>query len=365
MRIGIVGCGTVAQSMHIPHAVELPETELVALADPATDRVETLADRYGVEGRFGGAEETIDGMAGELDAAIVLAPMQHHAEAVEATLGAGIHTLVEKPLAASLVDADRMVAAAGESDATAMVAYMKRYAPAYERAREVVADLDAVDRVTAYDVDPDHGRIIAEVYDIVGGSVPEGLLERSVEARREDAMAAIGVDDPDLAADYNWHLEHACHDVNLLRGLFGGVECIDHVDLYAEGRYATANLRYEGGLRCTLHSGDSDRREFEEFVRVDTPRAAVTLEYFNPFVKNTPAELRVRRGREALSEETFRGSYEEPFKRELRRFVACARGDREVTTTFAEAREDVRLIADLFRIVAGETPAGEYESVPR
>jgi predicted dehydrogenase len=363
MQIGIVGCGTVAQTMHIPHTVELPETELVALCDPATDRVETLAERYGVQGRFSDAEGMIEEMGEKLDAAIVLTPMQHHVEAVETTLGAGIHTLVEKPLAASLADADRLVAAAEASDATAMVAYMKRYAPAYERAREVVADLDGIDRVTAYDVDPDHGRILGEVYDLVRGSVPDALLERSSEIRRNDAMSAIGTDDPDLAADYNWHLEHACHDVNLLRGLFGGVERIDHVDLYAENRYVTAHLRYEDDLRCVLHSGDSDRREFEEYIRVDTPSTAVTLEYFNPFVKNTPAELRVRRGTDTLSDETVRGSYEEPFKRELRRFVACARGDREVSTTFAQAREDVRLIADLFRVVADETTVGEYAGV--
>lgn len=365
MRVGIIGCGTIAQVMHVPHAVELPETDLAALSDPATDRVETLADRYGVPGRYDTAEALI-GDAGDLglDAVVVCTPMQHHAEVVEATLDAGLHTLVEKPLAAAPADADRMVAAAAESDATAMVGYMKRYAPAYERAREVVADLEEIDLVTAYDVDPAHERILGEVYDLVGGSPPEALLEESAAKREADAMAAVGVDDSGLAADYNWHLEHVCHDVNLLRGLFGGVAAIDHVDLFADGRYASAHLRYEGDVRCRLDSGDSERRQFEQFVRVDAPDAAVTLEYDNPYVKNSPASLRVRRGREALSDETRRGSYEEPFKRELRRFVACARGEREVRTTFAEAREDVRLVADLFRSLRGIEPLGDYAAAP-
>jgi predicted dehydrogenase len=361
MRLGIIGCGTVAQTMHVPHAVELPETELLALSDPAADRVETLADRYGVPGRYAAVEELLaDAAALELDAVVVCTPMQHHAEVVEATLEAGLHTLVEKPLAAAPADADRMVAAAAESDATAMVGYMKRYAPAYERASEVLADLDPIDLVTAYDVDPDHERILGEVYDLVGGAPPEALLAESAQKRQADAMAAIGAEDPDLAADYSWHLEHVCHDVNLLRGLFGDVVAIDHVDLFADGRYASARLRYEGDLRCRLDSGDSERREFEQFVRVDGPDAAVTLEYDNPFVKNSPASLRVRRGTEELSDETYRGSYEEPFKRELRRFVACARGERPVRTTVAEARDDVRLIADLFRTLAGTERLGDY-----
>jgi predicted dehydrogenase len=90
----------------------------------------------------------------------------------------------------------------------------------------------------------------------------------------------------------------------------------------------------------------------------------VTLEYSNPFLPNNPATVRVRQGTEKLSEETYRGSYEEPFRRELRRFVACARGERDVATTFAEAREDVRLVADLFRRVAGEPTSGEYDDTP-
>lgn len=364
MRVGIIGCGTVAQAMHIPHAVELPETELAALSDPATDRVETLADRYGVPGRYATAGDLLDG-GEDLNAVVVCTPMQHHAEVVEATLDTGLHTLVEKPLASAPADADRMVAAAEDSDATAMVAYMKRYAPAYERAREAVADLEAIDLVTAYDVDPDHERVLAEVYDLVGGSPPESLLEESAAKRERDAMDAVGTDDAGLAADYNWHLEHVCHDVNLLRGLFGRVEAVDHVDRFADGRYASARLRYGGDLRCHLDSGDSERRWFEQFVRVDAPASVLTLEYDNPFVKNSPASLRVRRGDEALSDETHSGSYEEPFKRELRRFVACARGEREVRTTFAEAREDVRLVADLFRFLDGNEPRGDYAGVPQ
>jgi len=355
MRIGIVGCGTVAQSMHIPHAVELPETELVALADPATDRVETLADRYGVEGRFGGAEEMIDGMAGELDAAIVLAPMQHHAEAVEATLGAGIHTLVEKPLAASLVDADRMVAAAGESDATAMVAYMKRYDPAYEQATDAIDELAAIDLVTAYDVDPDHGRIIDEMYDLVGGNPPEELIEESVAERQSDIEQAIGTDDETLVNAYDFQLEHVCHDVNALRGLLGGVDRIEHVDIFADGRYATAHLVYEDGVRCTLETGDSDRKWFEEFIRVDGPDGMVTVDFSNPFIRNTPAELHMKEGIEEFSDAVHTPAYDESFKRELEYFIDCVESDAEVRTPFAEARDDLEVIIDLFGAYRGKS----------
>lgn len=360
MRFGIIGCGTIAQIMHIPYVVELPEAELHALADPAADRVTRLERTYNVPHGFESAEELVAEVGDDLDAVIVLTPPNQHAEVVETTLEAGVPTLVEKPLAVSVEDADRMVQAAESSDATAMVAYMKRYDPAYQEAKAELSSLDRIDLVTAYDVDPDHGRILEEVYDVVGGDVPDDVVAESQHKQEADSMQAIDSDDPDLAADYHWHLEHVCHDVNVLRGLFGDVDRIDHVDLFADGRYATAKLVYEGGIRCNLDSGLSERKWFEEFVRVDSPDGMVELAFGNPYIRNDPTELRVKRGVDAVSDDTRVPTYEESFKREIEYFMDCIRGERSVRTTFEEARADVRLIADLFRKQQGNELLGSY-----
>ncbi|WP_227378787.1 Gfo/Idh/MocA family protein [Haladaptatus halobius] len=360
MRFAIVGCGTIAQVMHIPYVTELPGIELYALSDPAEDRVEILADRYNVEHGFASVEELLDSVGAELDAIIVLTPPHTHADIVELTLGAEIHTLVEKPLAVSPTDADRMVEAAEASDATSMVAYMKRYDPSYERAQEELAEIEAIDLVTAYDVDPDHVRILDEVYDIVGGTLPEEFIEESAAKRHADALTAIATDDDVLADDFDWHLEHVCHDVNALRGLLGDVERIEHVDVFADGRYATAHLVYEGGVRCVLDSGLSERKWFEQFIRVDAPDRMVNLEFSNPFIKNTPTELTVKQGIEELKERKHVTSYDEAFKREVKHFVRCVRGEAEVRTPFAEARDDVHLIADLFRTYEDALTLGSY-----
>jgi predicted dehydrogenase len=185
-----------------------------------------------------------------------------------------------------------------------MVAYMKRYESSYERMNAELADRE-IDHVTAYDVDPDHRRIIEEVYDIVTKTVPDSVIEENTRTRHDNALTAIGSDNDALADDYDWHLEHICHDVNVLRRLFGDIAAIDYVDVYAGGRYATAQLRYEGDIRCVLTSGRSERKWFEEFIRVDTPGGMVTLEFDNAFIKNTPAELRLKEGVEELTDTTY------------------------------------------------------------
>jgi predicted dehydrogenase len=237
-----------------------------------------------------------------------------------------------------------------------MVAYMKRYDPAYEQAKTYVDDLEGIDLVTAYDVDPDHGRIVDEVYDLIGGDPPADVVEESVAKRRADIEQAIGTDDDLLVDAYDFQLDHLCHDINALRGLFGDVERIDHVDVFAGGRYATAHLVYEGDVRCVLETGDSDRKWFEEFIRVDGPDGMVSVDFSNPFIRNTPSELRVKTGVEELAETVHTPSYDESFKRELERFIDCVEGESEVRTTFDEARDDLRVIVDLFRTYRGEQP---------
>jgi predicted dehydrogenase len=349
MKFAVTGCGLVAQVMHIPYLAELPDVELEAFVDPAEARAETLAARYNVPEVYAEHEGLFEQRGDDLDAVVVLTPSHTHADVVVDALAAGVDVLVEKPIAATLADADRMVEAERASDATAMVAYMKRYDPAYERAAEAIDGLDSIDLVTAYDVDPDHERIVNEIYDLVGGQPPEDLIEDSVAKRRRDIERAIGTDDDRLVDAYDFQLEHVCHDVNALRGLFGEVERIDHVDVFAEGRYATAHLTYGGGVQCVLETGDSNRKWFEEFVRVDGPDGMVEVDFSNPFIRNTPTELRVRQGKEELSETVHTPSYDEPFKRELEHFLRCLEGDAEVRTPLSEAREDLQVIVDLFR----------------
>jgi len=359
MRLGIIGCGLVAQVMHIPYLAELPDAEIHAFVDPAMERAETLGERYNVQHVYADHEALVDDVGDELNAVVVLTPSHTHADVAVDTLGADINTLVEKPIATSIEDADRMVRADEDSDATAMVAYMKRYDPSYERAQEVVGELDEIDLITAYDVDPDHQRIVEEVYDLVDGTPPESVIEESVAKRQEDIEKAIGTDETTLVDAYDFQLEHVCHDVNVLRGLFGSVESIDHVNVFADGRYATAHLTYESGVECVLETGDSDRKWFEEFVRVDTPDGAVTVDFSNPFIKNTPTELRIKEGVEELTETVETPSYGEPFKRELEYFLEHAGRDVSVRTTFAEARDDLQLIVDLFRTYRGENPRSD------
>src|SRR5438309_1126264 len=132
VRVGVIGCGMVAQAEHLPNLLSLDRHfEIAALADPSKIVREAMASRYGVAGVHPDYRDLL--AAGGLDAVVVAAPAATHAEIVVAALESGVHVFVEKPLCITLADVDRIVAARDRAGKVVQVGYMKRHDPAWER----------------------------------------------------------------------------------------------------------------------------------------------------------------------------------------------------------------------------------------
>jgi predicted dehydrogenase len=348
MRFGVIGGGLIAQVMHLPSLVELPEAEIHALADPGENVTREIGDRYGIEHRYQDGSVLIEEIGDDIDAVVICTPMHTHADVAIQALEAGLHTFVEKPVALSLEDADRMVEAAEESDVTAMVGYMKRYEPGYQAAKERLDDTD-VTLVNNFVFAPDVGALINDTYDIVYPDVSEEFIERSNEQRRADAAQALDTENDQLIEAFDFHLESICHDVNALRGLFGEIDSIDHVDLREDGDFMTAQCTFAGGEHGVIESAATDRGWYDETIRADTPETMVEISFTNPFVRDGNYEVRVKEGKSNIGDTRSTYTRETPFKRELAEFIRCSESGEQPPTTFADARTDLEFIANLFR----------------
>src|SRR3954454_18052674 len=130
LRIGVIGCGTVAQIMHLPYLHSLPDLfEIAALSDLSSALVQAMGKKYGVpaEHCYTGYQQML---LADIDAVLVLTAGSH-APPVIAAIEAGKHVLVEKPLCFTLREADAIIAATAKHNVKVMVAYMKRYDPGY------------------------------------------------------------------------------------------------------------------------------------------------------------------------------------------------------------------------------------------
>jgi predicted dehydrogenase len=136
IRVGVVGCGRVAQQRHLPIIATLPETKLVAISDIDADTREKLAARYGLSHVYEDYRNLV--MSDIVDAVMVATPTQFHAEVGIAALKANKHVMLEKPLALSLDEVDRLEAAAAESHKTVAVAMNSRWHRLTREARDIV-----------------------------------------------------------------------------------------------------------------------------------------------------------------------------------------------------------------------------------
>src|SRR5881628_307284 len=95
LKVGVIGCGLIAQVMHLHYLRELSDRfEIAAVCDLSADVREACAKEYGVPARF---ERWEDLVAHDLDAVFVLTSGSH-APAAIAAAKAGRHVLVEKPM---------------------------------------------------------------------------------------------------------------------------------------------------------------------------------------------------------------------------------------------------------------------------
>lgn len=136
-KIGIIGCGKIAQVRHIPEYEANPNSQLYGFYDINVERAKELAEKYN-----GKAYESYEEMLNdpEIEAVSVCAANSVHAEITVAALKAGKHVLCEKPMATTLEDCEAMVKAAEESGKYLMIDQNQRLAKAHVEAKKMIDD---------------------------------------------------------------------------------------------------------------------------------------------------------------------------------------------------------------------------------
>ncbi len=137
IKIGILGCGKIAQVRHIPEYAANKDAQLVGFYDINLKRAKALAETYG-----GTAYETAEELLAnpEIDAVSICTANVAHAELTIAALNAGKHVLCEKPMATTLEECEAMVEAAKKCGKYLMIGHNQRLAKAHATARKLIVD---------------------------------------------------------------------------------------------------------------------------------------------------------------------------------------------------------------------------------
>ena len=129
VRIGIIGCGGIANGKHMPALSKLPQVEMVAFCDLIEERAAKAAKEYGTED----AKVYLDYKEllarTDIDVVHVLTPNKQHSFITVDALESGKHVMCEKPMAINSAEAKKMLDAAKRTGKKLTIGYQSRYKP--------------------------------------------------------------------------------------------------------------------------------------------------------------------------------------------------------------------------------------------
>lgn len=315
LRLGVVGVGHLGRH-HARLLAGMPGATLVAAVDLDRSRAEAAVAGTGADA-LTDYRELLD----KVDAVTVAVPTVGHLEVARAFLERGIHVLVEKPMAASLDEADQMLAAAADGGATLAVGHTERFNPAVEAALGVLQKprFIEIDRLS-------------------------GFPERSLDI---DVVFDVMIHDLDLILAVD-------------RSGVVGVEAVGVPVLTPRVDIANARIKFASGCIANLTASRISRDQVRKF-RCFQPDMYVSVDSGSRELDVWRLERRdgqrpsIEGGRVAVEQD-------EPLRRELADFVQAVRTHQAPRVTGQAGREALALATRVAAAIEAATTEGQTQA---
>jgi predicted dehydrogenase len=296
LRVAVVGVGHLGQH-HARLLAVMPGVQLVGVVDTKPGRAQEVGSKFGVPGFAQLGELPLEG----LDAATIVVPTVSHLEVALPLIDRGIAVLVEKPLAPSVVEADRLIDAAARRDVVLAAGHTERFNPA------VVAALPLVS----------NPRFI-EIHRL--GTFPERSLDI-------DVVFDLMIHDLDL-------LLAAVHsDVT-------SIEAIGVNVLTPRTDIANVRLRFASGCIANVTAGRISREKVRK-VRFFQQSSYLSIDY--ALQEAEIYKLVAQNGKPTIDGGKLDVIRDEPLRAELADFVAAVRDRREPGVSGRAGRDALEL----------------------
>ncbi len=145
LRIGVIGLGWFGE-IHCDTIVGIPNLELAALCTRTPDRLAELAQKFHVGKTYRDYREMIADP--EIDAVSIVTMWDQHTEPAIAALDAGKHVFLEKPMASTVADCQKIIAAAKRSKGILQIGHICRFNPRYRMAKQAI-DAGRIGKIVA------------------------------------------------------------------------------------------------------------------------------------------------------------------------------------------------------------------------
>ncbi len=283
VKIAFVGTGTMGQCAHLRNYSVLPECEVVAISELRPNLAEKVAAKYRIANYYTDYEEMFD--RHEIDGVVAAQSFTRHGVIVPDLLSRCKHVFTEKPIAASMTAAEKILTAAKDNDTKHYLGYHKRSDPAIMHAKELVDQWKQSKKYGALKyvriLIPPGEWIQGGFYDLVTSDDP------MPELKYDPSDGDMDVTTWDLFYDF---ISFYVHQINLMRHLMG--EDIDVV--FAEPTKTVMNLQSESGVPGIIEMEPYKTTvDWQESVLVCFEKAWIKVSIPAPMAHNRPGSVEI------------------------------------------------------------------------
>jgi predicted dehydrogenase len=352
IRIGYVGCGFMAQKVHIPNLLSLSDCKLVALAEVRSALGAKVRERYGIQKLYHDHKQLAADP--EIDAVAVSGHYSAQCEIARELLLAGKDVFMEKPVCVCVAQGERLLEAERKSGRRAMVGHMKRYDAGNLLVKKLIDEFRQSGELGRIQYVRNHG---------FGGDWLAGLdtpFEKSDEPMPDAATAWPEWLPEQHRKGYLNYLQQYCHNLNLLRWFLGasGDVSVKAAEFSRENGFHGVVVLEIAGVRTVVESGWLQYEGWEEHTQIYFEKGWVKTDAPPLLLKNVPATVEVYRadkGQKSATEYFPENGRTWCYREELRHFIQCLQTGENFRTPAGDTLEDIRAIEAIFRVAVRAT----------
>ncbi|MFD2612069.1 Gfo/Idh/MocA family protein [Paenibacillus gansuensis] len=349
VKVGIIGLGEVAQIIHLPILQGMSELyEVTAICDVSEKLLHAIGNRYHIPNRYLKSKDLIADP--QVDAVFVLNSDEYHTECILEAARQGKHVFVEKPMSLTEQDVHKVIKAKDDHGIKVMVGYMRRYAPAFQKALEEVRSMVKINFVRVRDIIGPNSYFIGQSTPVLRFSdIPDELRADKEERAAVLAKDALG----DLAESYSSTYRLLCglssHDLSAMRNLLGMPMRVLAASRWNNGMFLSAVFEYED-YHVHFETGLDQQGRFDAGIEVFGNTKTVKIDYDTPYIRHLPVQVTIQETEgDSYKETVIRPTYTDPYTVELKHFWDALVLGTEIRTTPEDSLNDVKLFRMLIQ----------------
>jgi predicted dehydrogenase len=353
VRVGVIGLGEVAQIIHLPILQALSDRySIAAVCDVSPTLLSAIGDRYGVlrDARYADYRELV--ARADIDAVFVLNSDEYHADCTVAAARNGKHVLVEKPMCLTLAETEAIISARNDGGIQVMVAYMRRFAPAFLQAVEEIKHLGSINYVRVHNIIGLNRLLIDQTSAVLRpDDIPPEMRQDRADRATRMVLEAVGEVPPALVRAYRLLCGLSSHDLSAMRELLGEPLGVANAVQWSGGNFFTVLFNYNN-YHALLETGVDKQYRFDAHIEIYGAERTLRIQYDTPYIRHLPTSLVVQDSSgDSFVQSVHRPTFKDPYTHELEAFHTVATGQSLPKTTPEDFATDLRLFTQIVEVM--------------